>query len=57
MKPHRGPRRTSRHEAHRNRGTYSHALAVSGAGVKPKRTAIIAPGGSAVLLVDLRSGR
>lgn len=41
----------------RNAGTYPHALAVSGAGVKLKRTAIIAPGKSAVLLVDLRSGR
>ena len=40
-----------------NVGKYPHALAISGAGVKLKRTALIAPGKSAVLLVDLRSGR
>ena len=41
----------------RNTGRYPHALAISGTGVKLKRTALIAPGKSAVLLVDLRSGR
>lgn len=41
----------------RNTGRYPHALAISGTGLKPKRTALIAPGKSAVLLVDLRSGR
>jgi uncharacterized cupredoxin-like copper-binding protein len=40
----------------RNVGKYPHALAVSGAGVQ-KRTAMIAPGKSAVLLATLRSGR
>ena len=41
----------------RNAGTYPHALAISGAGVKLKKTTMIAPGKTSVLLVDLRSGR
>jgi hypothetical protein len=41
----------------RNSGAYPHALAVSGPGLKAKKTAIVTPGHSAVLLVDLRSGR
>jgi hypothetical protein len=39
----------------KNTGAYPHALAIHGAGVN-KRTAVIKPGKSAVLLVDLRSG-
>jgi hypothetical protein len=39
----------------RNAGKYPHALAIRGAGVN-KRTPVIKPGKSAVLLVDLRSG-
>ena len=40
----------------RNAGTYAHALSIKGAGVS-KRTPLIKPGKSAVLLVTLRSGR
>jgi Sulfocyanin (SoxE) domain len=40
----------------RNVGKYTHSLAVKGKGVS-KRTPMIKPGKSAVLLVDLRSGR
>jgi uncharacterized cupredoxin-like copper-binding protein len=40
----------------RNAGKYAHALAIKGAGVS-KRTSLIKPGKSAVLLVTLRSGR
>lgn len=40
----------------RNAGTYAHALAIKGAGVS-KRTPLIKPGKTAVLLVDVRSGR
>jgi plastocyanin len=39
----------------KNAGKYPHALAIRGAGVN-KRTSVIKPGKSAVLLVDLRSG-
>jgi hypothetical protein len=39
----------------RNAGTYPHALSIKGKGVS-KRTPLIKPGKSAVLLVDLRSG-
>jgi plastocyanin len=39
----------------KNAGNYPHALAIRGAGVS-KRTPVIKPGRSAVLLVDLRSG-
>jgi uncharacterized cupredoxin-like copper-binding protein len=40
----------------RNAGKYAHALSIKGAGVS-KRTPLIKPGKSAVLLVTLRSGR
>jgi uncharacterized cupredoxin-like copper-binding protein len=40
----------------RNAGMYAHALSIKGAGVS-KRTPLIKPGKSAVLLVTLRSGR
>jgi uncharacterized cupredoxin-like copper-binding protein len=40
----------------RNAGKYAHALSIKGAGVS-KRTPMIKPGKSAVLLVTLRSGR
>jgi uncharacterized cupredoxin-like copper-binding protein len=40
----------------RNAGNYAHALSIKGAGVS-KRTPLIKPGKSAVLLVTLRSGR
>jgi len=40
----------------RNAGTYPHALSIKGAGVS-KRTPLIKPGKSAVLVVTLRSGR
>ena len=40
----------------RNAGKYPHALSIKGAGVS-KRTPLIKPGKSAVLLVTLRSGR
>jgi len=40
----------------RNKGKYAHALSINGAGVS-KRTPLIRPGKSAVLLVTLRSGR
>ena len=39
----------------KNAGKYPHALAIRGTGVN-KRTPVIKPGASAVLLVDLRSG-
>jgi uncharacterized cupredoxin-like copper-binding protein len=39
----------------KNTGKYPHALAIRGAGVS-KRTPVIKPGTSAVLVVDLRSG-
>ena len=39
----------------KNAGKYPHALAIRGAGVN-KRTPVIQPGKSAVLLVDLRTG-
>jgi len=39
----------------RNAGKYAHALSIKGKGVS-KRTPMIKPGKSAVLLVDLRSG-
>jgi len=39
----------------KNVGSYPHALAIRGAGVN-KRTPMIKPGKSAVLVVDLRSG-
>jgi uncharacterized cupredoxin-like copper-binding protein len=39
----------------RNAGKYPHALSIKGKGVS-KRTTLIKPGKSAVLLVDLRSG-
>ena len=39
----------------KNAGTVPHALAIRGAGVS-RRTPTIAPGKSAVLLVDMRSG-
>ena len=39
----------------RNTGTYAHALAISGAGVRTK-TKLIPPGKSAVLLVTLKHG-
>jgi plastocyanin len=39
----------------RNAGKYPHSLAIKGAGVS-KRTPIIKPGKSAVLVVNLRSG-
>jgi plastocyanin len=39
----------------KNAGKYPHALAIKGAGVS-KRTAVIKPGKSAVLVVILRSG-
>jgi uncharacterized cupredoxin-like copper-binding protein len=39
----------------KNTGKYPHALAIKGAGVN-KRTAIIKPGKSAALVVNLRSG-
>ncbi len=39
----------------RNAGKYPHALSIKGKGVS-KRTPLIKPGRSAVLLVDLRSG-
>jgi uncharacterized cupredoxin-like copper-binding protein len=39
----------------KNAGKYPHALAIKGAGVS-KRTPVIKPGKSAVLVVDLRSG-
>jgi hypothetical protein len=39
----------------KNAGKYPHALAIRGAGVN-KRTPLVRPGQSAVLLVDLRSG-
>lgn len=41
----------------KNTGAYPHALAISGAGVKLKKTAIISPGKSTTLIVHLRSGR
>jgi uncharacterized cupredoxin-like copper-binding protein len=40
----------------RNAGKYAHALSIKGAGVS-KRTPLIKPGKSAVLLVTLRTGR
>ena len=40
----------------RNKGKYAHAVSIKGAGVS-KRTPLIEPGKSAVLLVTLRSGR
>jgi uncharacterized cupredoxin-like copper-binding protein len=40
----------------RNAGKYPHALSIKGAGVS-KRTPLIKPGKSAILLVTLRSGR
>ena len=40
----------------RNAGKYAHALSIKGAGVS-KRTPLIKPGKSAVLVVTLRSGR
>jgi hypothetical protein len=40
----------------RNAGKYAHALSIKGAGVS-KRTPLIEPGKSAVLVVTLRSGR
>lgn len=40
----------------RNSGTYPHALAIAGPGLKPKRTPLIKPGRSATLTVTLRSG-
>ncbi len=40
----------------RNAGKYAHALSIKGAGVS-RRTPLIKPGKSAVLLVTLRSGR
>jgi hypothetical protein len=39
----------------KNAGRYAHALSIKGKGVS-KRTPLIKPGKSAVLLVDLRSG-
>jgi uncharacterized cupredoxin-like copper-binding protein len=39
----------------KNAGKYPHSLAIKGAGVS-KRTPVIKPGKSAVLVVDLRSG-
>jgi plastocyanin len=39
----------------KNTGRYPHALAIRGAGLN-KRTAVIKPGKSGVLVVDLRSG-
>ena len=41
----------------KNTGKLAHALAISGPGVKIKRTALIRPGKTAVLLVTLRPGR
>jgi len=41
----------------KNTGKYPHGFAISGAGVKLKKIAAIEPGKSAVLLVNVRSGR
>ena len=41
----------------KNTGKYPHALALSGPGVKLKKTALIKPGKSATLAVTLKSGR
>lgn len=40
----------------KNTGTYPHALAIAGPGIKSKRTPLIQPGKSAVLNVTLKSG-
>ena len=40
----------------KNTGKYTHGLAISGPGVKLKKSALIKPGKSAILAVTLKSG-